>query len=64
MCISKNIKQKRNPYTNHSNLPIISVSLKIINSSSPSLTFVPPNSGINTLSPTLTDSGISFPLVS
>jgi hypothetical protein len=48
----------------HSSLPIISVSLKIYNSYSPSLTFVPPNSGSKTLSPTLTESGTNFPLLS
>jgi hypothetical protein len=48
----------------HSNFPTISVSLKINNSYSPSLTLVPPNSGSKTLSPTLRESGINFPLLS
>lgn len=43
---------------------IISVSLSKITYCYPSLTFVPPNSGSNTVSPTLTDIGITFPLLS
>jgi hypothetical protein len=46
------------------NLAIMSVSLKRINSCSPSLTLAPPNSGNNTVSPTLTVSGTIFPFVS
>ena len=48
----------------HSNFPTISVSLKIYNSYSPSFILVPPNSGNITLSPTLTEIGINFPLLS
>jgi hypothetical protein len=43
---------------------MISVSLKRISSCSPSLTVVPPNSGNNTVSPTLTETGSNFPLMS
>lgn len=46
----------------HSSFPIMSVSLNINSYCSPSFTFVPPNSGNSTLSPTLTAIGTIFPL--
>lgn len=48
----------------HSSFPIISVSRKMYSYCSPSFTFVPPNSGNRTLSPTFTANGTIFPLLS